>query len=166
MSRARNLRGSGILAGSTAIELRKGIEELISSSLKVFSFVAIGAMVIASFGVANVIIAGVQSRTYQFGVLRAVGAQAGSIARLVIAEAIIIALGAGVLGTMLGWQSAYGGQKLSETSIGIELPVMLPLWPTLASIGAAIVVTVLAATPTAWGLLRKRPLKLLSSVKG
>lgn len=162
----RNLPGSGIFAGSTAVWLKDYLRTMIGGSLKIFSLVAVGAMVIASFGVANIIIAGVQARAFQFGVLRAVGAHRWLLGRLVIGEALVIALSACLLGTGLGLQAAWGGQNVTSASIGIEFgfrpPVLQVGWAWLAVVG----VTLAAAAPTAFALVRRQPRELLGTVKG
>ena len=132
----------------------------------VASVVAIGAMLVACLAVANLIIAGVQARRFEFGVLRAVGAQRGLLARLVIGEALVIGLSACVLGTFMGMQGGWGGQKLYQIVIGIVLNVTPP-WEAIG-VGclAVIGITVLAAAPTAVGLAARPPRELLGSMKG
>jgi putative ABC transport system permease protein len=165
-SAIRKLQGTGVIAGGTAVWLKVHIHEMIGGSLKIFSLVAIGALIIASFGVANIIIAGVQARTYQFGVLRAIGAQRWLLGRLVIGEAIIIALAACLLGTALGLQAAWGGQNVTSSTIGVEFGFRPPYaamawaWLTVA------IITVGAAAPTAWALVRKQPRQLLGVMRG
>ncbi|MFT3686486.1 MAG: ABC transporter permease [Phycisphaerales bacterium] len=127
---------------------------------------AVGAMVIASFGVANIIIAGVQARAFQFGVLRAVGAQRWLLGRLVIGEALVIAISACLLGTALGLQAAWGGQTVTAASVGLEMGFAPPIaqtgWAWLAVAG----VTLAAAAPTALALVRKEPRQLLGVTRG
>jgi putative ABC transport system permease protein len=162
----RNLPGAGIFAGSTAVWLKDYLRTMIGGSLRLFSMVAIGAMIIASFGVANIIIAGVQARAFQFGVLRAVGAHRWLLGRLVIGEALVIAVSACLLGTGLGLQAAWGGQTVTSASIGIEFgfhpPVLQVGWAWLA----VATVTLAAAAPTAWSLVRKQPRQLLGVTRG
>ncbi|HYC99607.1 MAG TPA: FtsX-like permease family protein [Phycisphaerales bacterium] len=162
----RRLQGTGVIAGGTAVWLKKHVHEMIGGSLKIFSLVAIGALVIASFGVANIIIAGVQARTYQFGVLRAVGAQRWLLGRLVIAEALVIALAACVLGTGLGLQAAWGGQNVTSSAVGVEFGFRPPYAATAWAWLTVVVITVAAAAPTAWVLVRRSPRQLLGVMRG
>lgn len=162
----RKLQGTGVISGGTAVWLKRHIHEMIGGSLKIFSLVAIGALVIASFGVANIIIAGVQARTYQFGVLRAIGAQRWLLGRLVIGEALVIALAACLLGSGLGLQAAWGGQNVTSSTIGVEFgfrpPYSAMAWAWLT----VTIITVGAAAPTAWALVRRSPRQLLGVMRG
>ncbi|MBY0307284.1 MAG: ABC transporter permease, partial [Phycisphaerales bacterium] len=162
----RRLPGTGIFAGSTAVWLKDYLRTMIGGSLRLFSMVAVGAMVIASFGVANIIIAGVQARAYQFGVLRAVGAQRWMLGRLVVGEALVIAFSACVLGTGLGLQAAWGGQAVTSASIGIEFGFRPPVVQAACAWLAVVGVTLGAAAPTAWGLVRRQPRQLLAVTRG
>ena len=162
----RRLSGTGIIAGGTYVWLKKHLNEMIGGTLRIFSLVAIGALVIASFGVANIIIAGVQARTYQFGVLRAVGAQRWLLGRLVIGEALVIAIAACILGTCLGLQAAWGGQNVTTASVGVEFELRPPYVEAAWAWLAVVVITLGAATPTAWALVRKQPRQLLGVTRG
>ena len=116
--------------------------------------------------VANLIVAGVQARQFEFGVLRAVGAQRGLLGRLVIGEALIIALAACILGSAMGTQGAWGGTVMYRVVIGLILTIRPPLTPIAIGCACVLVITLLAAWPTAWKLTRKEPRELLASVKG
>ncbi|MBC7833730.1 MAG: hypothetical protein H7Y88_01340, partial [Phycisphaerales bacterium] len=100
MADVRKLVGVGVISAGTGRQIKEEIRTVLSGSLLVFSVVAIAAMLVACLGVANLIIAGIQARGFEFGVLRAIGAQRGLIARLVMGEAVLIALSACVLGTI------------------------------------------------------------------
>jgi len=165
-SAVRRLHGTGIIAGGTAVWLKHYLHEMIGGTLRIFSLVAVGALLIASFGVANIIIAGVQARAYQFGVLRAIGAQRWLLGRLVIGEALIIAASASILGTALGLQAAWGGQNVTASSIGIEFGFSPPLGAIGWACVTVAVVTLGAALPTALNLVRKQPRQLLGVMRG
>ncbi|MBL0870220.1 MAG: ABC transporter permease [Phycisphaerales bacterium] len=162
----KEILGMGILEVGSAVEIKDRIREVIAGTMLVASVVAIGAMLVACLAVANLIIAGVQARRFEFGVLRAVGAQRGLLARLVIGEALVIGLSACVLGTFMGMQGGWGGPKLYQIVIGIVLRVSPP-WEAIG-VGclAVIGITVLAAAPTAVGLAARPPRELLGSMKG
>jgi putative ABC transport system permease protein len=113
--------------------------------------------------VANLIIAGIHARRFEFGVLRAVGAQRGLLTRLILAEALIIAITAGALGTMLGLQGSWAGQRLYRLLLGLLLELRPP-WALIAA-GWAVVfaLTLAAAWPAIWRLGRRSPRELLAS---
>lgn len=166
MTSIMKIPGSGILTSGTAVWLKQRIATMLGGSMRIFSWVAVGAMVIASLGVANIIIAGVQARTFQFGVLRAIGAPRGLLGRLVMAEAATIGVAACVLGSALGLQAAWGGQNVTASTIGVELAVSPPLGPMALGCVAVLVITLAAAAPTALGLVRRPPRELLGVMRG
>jgi len=156
------LLGAGVLNVGSGRVIRKQIESVFTSTLVVFSTVAIGAMLVACFGVANLIVAEVNARKYELGVLRAVGASRGQLVRLVCGQAILIALCAGVLGTALGMQAAWGGREMNRRVIGIDLSSALPLDAISLAWIVAIVLSLLAAAPSAMKLNRSSIRELLS----
>ncbi len=166
MADVRHIPGMGIISAGSADEVKERIGEVLGSTLVVSSVVAIGAMLVACLGVANLIIAGIQARQFEFGVLRAIGAQRGLLTRLVMGEALLIAAAACFLGTVMGLHAAWGGQRMNKALVGIELTTQIP-WAALgAGCGALALITLLAACPAAWSLSRKHPRELLAATKG
>jgi putative ABC transport system permease protein len=157
------LLGAGVLNVGSGRIIRRQIESVFASTLVVFSTVAIGAMLVACFGVANLIIAEINARRYEMGVLRAVGASKGQLVRLITAQALIIALSACVLGTGLGIQAAWGGREMNRRVIGIDLDSALPLDAIAIAWACAIILSLLAAAPSAMRLGRSQIRNLLIS---
>lgn len=157
---------AGLLDAGSGRQVKEQIRELIGGGMLVASSVAIFAMLVASFGVANIIIAGVHARQFEFGVLRAIGASRGLLIRLVLGEALLIAVTAVALGTSLGLQGIASGQRLDRLLFGLELTVNPPLIPILCGWVFVFAVTITAALPTAAGLARKRPRELISAMRG
>ena len=162
----RRAGGFEILDAGSGRGIIKEIREYVSASLYVFSLVAIGGMLVSCFGVANLIVAGIQARQFEFGVLRAIGAQKGLIARLVLGEALIIALGACIVGTAFGFHGAWAGQVMNELTLGFQMKSSLPLDATAMGWGILTVITVGAALPAILGLNRARVRELLGAVRG
>ena len=160
----RALIGSGVLNVGSGARIRAQIEAVFASSFVVVSAVALGAMLVACFGVANLIVAEVGARRYELGVLRAVGASGGQLVRLICGQALIIALAACVLGTLLGLQAAWGGQHINRAIVGLDLrfrpPPMLPI---VLSWGVAIVLALLAASPSVIRMNRSSIRTLMAS---
>lgn len=155
--------GMGVLNVGSGREIREQLEAVFKGTLAVFSTVAVGAMLVACFGVANLIIAEVQSRRYEMGVIRAVGGSRRQLVMLVCGQAILIGLGASVLGTLLGLQSAWGGQVSNRRLIGIDLMLSPPIGPIAFGWAVAVGMALLAAAPTAWRIGRTSPRSLLAS---
>ncbi|MFK7759760.1 MAG: ABC transporter permease [Phycisphaerales bacterium] len=157
------LIGTGVLNVGSGARIRQQIETVFASSFMVVSTVALGAMLVACFGVANLIVAEVSARKYELGVLRAVGASKGQLVRLICAQALIIALAACVLGSLLGLQAAWGGQQVNRVIVGIDLNLRPPLVPMMISWGVAISLTLIAAAPSVIRLNRSSVRTLMSS---
>jgi len=156
------LLGAGVLNVGSGRGIREQIEAVFGSTLIVFSTVAIGAMLVACFGVANLIVAEVNARRFELGVLRAVGASRGQLVRLICGQALLIAITACILGTALGIQSAWGGQEANRQAIGIDLSMSLPIKAILIAWGIAVVLALSAAAPSAIRLNRSSIRALLS----
>jgi putative ABC transport system permease protein len=132
----------------------------------VVSTIAVLSMLVACMGVANLIVAGIDARRFEFGVLRAVGAERGAVLRLVLGETVLVAMAAMVLGTLMGLQAVWAGQKVDAMVLGIQLTVS----PPAAAIAAGCLVTLLmalgAAGPAVVALSRQKPRELLAAVRG
>jgi len=160
-----SLRGSLLTAGSGA-GVRESIQSIGRTTMRVMSIVAIGALLIASFGVASVVVAGIDARRYEFGVLRAIGAQGGLLRRLVVGETIIIAMAACALGVALGLHGAATGQVVYELVAGLKLRVVPPMVPIAFGCGAVVLTALAAAWPAAAKLSKKSPRALLTATRG
>ncbi len=160
-------RVRGVITAGSAKSIKAEITKFLSATMLVFSVVGVASMLVACFGVANLIVAAIQMRQFEFGVLRAIGAQRGLVARLVLGEAVIIAGGACVLGTVMGMQGAWAGQHVNSVLMGIELKRWTPpLDATAAGWAAVLIITLLASGPAVWRLARRQPRELLGAMKG
>jgi len=161
----RELFGAGILDAGSGRQIKANIREFALGMLVVFSTIAVSAMLVASFGVANVIIAGIEARQYEFGVLRAVGASRGMLARLVLGEAAVIALAAAALGTTMGLQGAWAERRMAELLLGLVLEARPP-WGLIAGAWVLVLGLALAAAgPAAWRLARRPARELLAGAR-
>jgi putative ABC transport system permease protein len=156
----------GVLNAGSGRQLKQTIVGFVRTTLLISSCVAVFAMLVASFGVANLIVAGIQSRQFEFGVLRAIGAQRDLLTRLVIAEVLVIVLAACALGTLMGIQGAYGGLVLNRDIWGLDLSLKVPWWAILAGWGTLLLIALAAAGPAILSLGKKQPRTLLASIRG
>jgi len=155
--------GAGVLDAGSGRQIRAQLESIVRTFLTVFSVIAALSMFIACFGVANVVAAGIQARQFEFGVLRSMGAQRWLLTRLVIAESILIAVAASVLGTAMGLQGAWAGRRLDAMLLGLEMEVR-PEYAVIASgIGVVMLFSVGAAVPAIVRLGQRSPRELLSA---
>lgn len=160
------LAGAGILDAGSGRKIKEQINQFVQNGLLAFSLVALSAMVIAGLGVANLIIAGINARQYEFGVLEAIGASRGLVGRLVLAEALLIAIASALLGTWMGLQGVFAVQHIDQKLLGITLSIHLP-WDALSlGWGATLLMTLGAAGPAVWWLTRQNARELLGAVRG
>lgn len=156
----------GVINAGSGREIKGEITTFLNVSLFIFSIIAVGAMLVACFGVANLIIAGIQQRQFEFGVLRAIGAQRETVARLVLGEAIIIALVACILGTVMGVQGSWAGQEMYKVLLGLDLTLRLPWGAIVAGWAILAAITLAASWPAIWRLAQREPRELLGAMKG
>jgi len=151
----------GSVVGTSRKILRR-VKRSLGRIMTVASALALGSLFLACLGVANLIVAEVASRRFEFGVLRAVGAQRGLLGRLVAGQAVMVALVGCVAGTALGVQLAMIERDFHRRLVGIEytprLAADVAAWGTLTVIAAAL----LAALPAIWSLMRLRPRDLFA----
>ncbi len=166
LARFREALFGQILDAGSGKQVKEFIRTFAGGGLLLVTAVAVAAMLVACFGVANVIVAGIQARQFEFGVLRAVGAPRGMLPRLVIGEALIIALAACVLGTLMGIQGAWADQRLNRLLFGVDMRLHPPPLPIAACWAITIALTLLAAAPAVLRLARRQPRELLGAVRG
>lgn len=146
----RRIVGPAAMVGS-AKEVKATIGKLGTEGLLIASMIAVGAMLIACFGVGNIVVAGIDARRFEFGVLRAVGADRATLTRLVLGEVALIAATACVLGTLLGLQGALAGTRMQQMLLGLDTRVVPP-W---GAIGAGWVILTGLALLSAWPSVRR-----------
>ena len=146
----------------TSGEIRRRGGKALTRMMAVASALAVGSLVLACLGVGNLVVGEVTSRRFEFGVLRAVGAQRGLLARLVAGQTLIVALVGCVAGTILGVELALVERAFHRRLVGIEYATRLP-WDVIACGAAAVVAAALvAALPAIWWLMRRNPRVLLA----
>lgn len=143
--------------------IKQTINDIATTVLSLYSAVAFAALVIACLGVANIIIANVHSRQFEFGVIRAMGGQRGLLLRLILGEVMLIGLGGCITGSLLGLHIAAVSAVQYHDLIGINLRVPIPVIPMLIGAVVMLLMTVLAALPAAVQLMNRSPRVLLAT---
>jgi ABC-type antimicrobial peptide transport system permease subunit len=125
------------------------------------------ALFVAAIGITNTMVMAVYERTREIGILKAVGASPGDIRRLFVAEASLIGLVGGVVGTVLGWLLGLG---LNAAFLAYlrwqEMPMegtffVVTGWLVALALGFATVVGLLAGLYPAARAARLDPLEAL-----
>lgn len=153
----------GILDAGSGRMILANIIDFMKTMLLATSAVAVIDMLIASLGVANVIINSVEQRRFELGVLRAVGGQRAMLARMVAAEAVLVAITAGILGTLMGTQLSFAAQRLHRALLGLVWDLRPPPIPILAGCAVVLLICLLASVPAVVRLNRLKPRELLST---
>jgi len=120
-------------------------------------------LAITSLAVANTIAASVRARKWQLGVLRAIGITRSQVVRLVLSEAILIAVVACLLSLAFGLVASWCSVGMSRYSGMFYSPPHLRIpWLALGGgFAAAIALSLAAALGPAIALGRNEPLSLL-----
>ncbi|MCW5767595.1 MAG: FtsX-like permease family protein [Phycisphaeraceae bacterium] len=154
-----------ILDAGSGRRIREEIRTYVLSGITIMTAVALFAMAICSLGVANLVIASIEIRTFEFGILRAVGAHRGLLVRLVLAEVFIIAISGAIIGTALGIQAAWSEQKLMRLLLGLGVEFR-PSIPAIAGAWAMLIATcVCASGPAVRRLGKREPRELLAAAR-
>ena len=123
------------MAGSLR-RLKQDIDSDIRTATLIISAIPLICILVASIGVANLMMVNVTSRSRPIAILRAVGATKGQIARLVLVEAMVLGVLGCAIGVVLGVQSAVATNTLTERLLGLPMQLAVP-WTRV--IGAVVV---------------------------
>jgi putative ABC transport system permease protein len=141
----RSLEEEGMNSMS-AVEMKDSLHNIIQRITNALSVIAFGALCVASLGVANMVIASIHARRFEFGVLRAIGAGRWQLVRMVLAEVTLIGLIAGVLGACCGLTYAYMITKVDRELVGFETAFVDPNPARAAAYAAALAALAIALT--------------------
>ena len=161
LARLRADVGDFMIVGS-ARRIRRFVESLYAGLLSTVTTVSIAMLLMACFGLGNVIIANLTARRFEYGVLRAMGTPRSMLARLILAETLLIAAVGALLGSGLGVQFALIDRALMRRLYGWHAPLHIP-WDVIAfGCGVATLMALLATLPAVWHLIRVHPRTLLA----
>jgi putative ABC transport system permease protein len=157
------------LAGAAEVERPKKRGEQIESLLTSFRvglfFVSLIALFVGFFLIYNTVSVSIVQRRREIGTLRCLGMRRFELLRLIVAEALILALVGAIIGCLIGWALAQGALlAVGETvrnlysSIGLEGTSLSPRELGIA-LASAVGVALLAACHPAIEALRISPLE-------
>jgi len=142
----------GRLVVITNAEIKREILEIFDRTFTVTYALEFIAVVIALLGIVNTLLTSVLERQREMATLRAIGASAGQIRRLVLWEGLYL----GLLGACLG---VMGGVLLSfllihvinKQSFGWTIHFQFPVWLVVEGVGLALGAALLASyVPALW----------------
>ncbi len=157
---ASTLNNDGISI-SDVRQLKYEIQQGLGRLLTIAGVVAWAALAVSSLGVTNTVMAGVRTRRYQLGVLRAIGVTRGELLRLIVSEAILLGLAAAALGTLAGLLMALNARQLQAWTVGYVPPLQIAWDVVLVGAVAVLSVSVLASLWPAWSAAKEQVLSLL-----
>ena len=147
---------NGQIPGVRAVAVKQVAESEMGMVDKINRFMfALGAitLLIGLFGVLNTMMASVNERIKDIGIMRSVGASRSQITSIFIFEAVVIGIIGGIFGYLVGSGLAYlVGPLIFEGAAISYIPVYLPL-----SIGLAVIVALLA---TIWPVQRASQIRV------
>lgn len=158
--------GSGVEVTTAAAQDRftlDGLKEFVTILKTILLIFGIIAIVVGSATILNALSITVAQRSKELALLRALGAAKRQVRRTVLAEAVIIGVGASAIGIVAGMGLASGLIALL-TGFGLELPSSgTAFTPGTAAIAAAVGIgaTLLAAVVPARRAMRVAPVEAL-----
>ena len=127
------------------------------------------ALVVASLGIANVLIMSVLERTQMIGTMKAIGGTNGDIRRIFIFEAALIGLAGGLLGLVTGWLLTRVAQAIISHYFMkhdvAEIPDFFayPAWLLAGVVGFALAFSIISGLVPANRAARIDPVKALKT---
>ena len=162
-------RLQGKLQGAAAAERPKKrgeqIEGLLTSFRVGLFFVSLIALFVGFFLIYNTVSVSVIQRKHEIGTLRCLGMRRGELLRLILAEALLLAVFASLIGSVLGWLLAQAALLAVGETVG-NLFSLVDLasgdftareWSV--AFGSGIAVAVIAALHPAWDAIHVSPLE-------
>jgi len=117
--------------------------------------VGIFSLLVGGFGIANIMFVGVEERTPQIGIQKALGARRRTIVLEYLREAVVLSLAGGVVGVLLVWVGTFVVPSSAVT-------IRLSLGNALLGLGISVVLGLLAGVAPAWRASRLSPLAAIN----
>jgi putative ABC transport system permease protein len=130
----------------TNAEYKQWINKLIDQFFTLNNMQLFVAVLVAAIGIVNTLIISVMERKREIGVIRAIGGLRGQIRKMVLLEAVAIAVVGVGTGALKGLFDAYFLTKTASAAIvGYTIPFTYPVLMIVQSVPIVIVVALLAA---------------------
>lgn len=144
----------------------RGFEDLLGRLRLALLGLAVVALVLASLGIANTMYTAVLERTREIGVLKALGARRRDVLLLFVAEAAVIGIAGGLIGTLIAIGLARLGNalvdRLAQSVSGAGLDVFRTDLPVvLAALALAVLLSTVSGLLPALRAARQDPSRAL-----
>jgi putative ABC transport system permease protein len=127
-------------------QYRAGFLEFIDASFALMRGTEIVAIIVAVLGIITTLLVSVMDRRTEIGMLKAIGADAKQIQRMLITEAALIGLASSIIGVCFGAVfSAYIVRELLRFQVGWVMSWRMSGWVIVEAIALGQFVTILAA---------------------
>lgn len=135
---------------------------LMDQAFRLFDLLALIAVAVAALGIINTLAMNVMERTQEIGVLRGVGLTRRQVVSMILAEAGVMGIIAGLLGLLLGMILARIFLLAMTAMSGYRLTYVLPLSTVLTALLIGVVVSQIAAILPA---RRAASLRILEAIR-
>ena len=156
----KQLNVQGLQAGDVR-QIKENMRDTFSNLLLLVALVPFGAMVVASLGVTNTIMASIRTRRWQLGVLRSIGLTQSQLLRLIFSEAALVGLVGCGMGMGVGAILATDAHELSRIITGFHPSIAIPWGIISMGTAAVMVIAVIAGAWPAINVAKTEPLSLL-----
>jgi hypothetical protein len=157
--------GFAVDEGERAIAERVGLAITVTAGA--LALLALLMTALAALAIAQSLSASVRGRTRDIAILQAVGATAGDVRALVLAEAALVGLAGGALGVLVAWATARGADAaalrfLPDFPFRPETFFTFPPWLFALGVGVSAAAAVLGALAPAALAARVDPARTIS----
>jgi len=136
-------------------DLVQQVREILNTLTAFVTGIAVVSLVVASLGIANVMLVSVTERTREIGIMKAVGAQNRDVLELFLVQAVLLGFVGALFGIALG---ALGG-LLATDYVGLPLVFAFEWVPIAIAVGIG--VGVVTGLYPAWSAARVDPIDAL-----